>query len=717
MLLLSWGGTLTVGDESLASQLGTLEITDDSPVINLSVDTRATVAFAERYQRLGVRVEYDRGDGVFLTFPAHTDLADTLVIEESADRFGDTLSFAVTGEKWAPFARQVLRARTEIRVYFITGSPQHEFSARVFTGWIVTSRYDVTPPVTHIEALDAAGMHAEKRAKDWSLPPHSGRTRREITLELLTIGAIPYGALDFGPDGGGVVNKPHTLGDRPIVAWLQDALAVKGVEVGFEGGVFVARRYDATLPPVLELTPANLFPEIGLTPPATLAPNVLGVVAVEVTRSDLGGYVTEQPVSVVVTGPYAPDTAVEVIEGGVVTATGLTPIEAVQKISESLTTVTKFGGVAVRTEKLERGWFAEAAAGAQVERVGSSPSSPGVWEYTVDPVTGTVWVYPDGSTRNVPRETYRELSRTINTKTMDDQYRVIGEREERYKWQIFRRAIFEVDFLSSVLVDEPPGGSGDPVPIGDDGQGMMYGREVYGGLLFGLPHPNELVEKSYTLNADGEIVTEVTTEYFHQLPPTIRRRDNAHGFGLDNRTYHSAGDEGIESNFSHVLPWRGLRVTTKTYESIDEDSYRVIESVRLGSKAPTVTTSDPIIGSLPRPEQASPVSSSQEIRSMYEDRERIAMAGGEEIEDVEHNEFIETQAEADAYARHRARKASAIILSGTMPIEGLAHKWRMVRVKVPGAAIDGLSFEVRTVRRDAASFSQSITAAYYAPGI
>lgn len=708
MLLLSFGGSLTVTGGALASQPGTIEITDESAVIHLDVDARASVAFAQRFQRLGVRVDLGRGDGVMQTLPDR-EIGDELTITESTDTFGDVLTLALVGERFSPFARRTLQAKTGVDVYFVTGSPQHEFPAKVFTGFVVSSTYDGQPPVATVTALDAAGLYAEKRAKDWSLPPNSGRTWLDITLELLAIGGIPVRSIDIGPDGGGIVNKPHTLGDTPILEFLRDALATRCAEIGFENAGFVARRYDPNLPHVAELNPSNILPQFSIDAPDTLAANVLGVVSVSSTRTEIGGYTTEGPTSVVVVGPYAPATAVQMIDDGVVTDTEAEPIEAVQIISESISTVTKYGGVAVRTEQVERGWLAERAAGAQVVRIGAAEESPGVWPYETQPVPGVVWVYPDGSTRAVPRATFRDLSRTVTTKELDEQGRVIRVRQERDGWRRYLRALFETHDNAGVLTDEPPS---DPIPIGDDGQGMQYPTEVYGGLPFGLRHPMELDETLYTLNDAGEILAEQLTERFHELPAEKRRSEGAHGFGLDNRTYHAADVEGVESNFPHVLPWRGLRVTTKTYQVIDEDSYRVITSVRVGDDAPTVTTEGPFVGSLPRAEKAEPSQSSQELYATFADEERIALAG-EEIEDIEHNEFIETQAEADAYAKHRARLAGARKLNCSTPIEGLMHKHRMVLVKIPGASIDGLKFEIRYLRRDASAFSQAIVADHY----
>lgn len=705
--MLSFGGTLAVGDRSLVSHRGTLEVTSDWPVINLAVDQRASVAFAQRFQRLGVRVDYDRGDGVMVTLPGHTDLANTLTIEESADRYGDTLIFTVAGDKYAPFARQLLRARTKVEVYFVTGSPQHEFASKVFTGWIVSTAYTAQPPATTITALDAAALHAEKRATEWSLPPNSGRTRLEITHELLDIGAIPAGALDFGGNGGGIVNKPHTLGDRPIVSFLEDLLAVIGVEIDFENGAFVAHRYDPNLPPVIELNPSNLFPDgLTLTPPDTLAPNVFGVVAVSTVRTEVGGLRTMPEHCAITRGPYAPKSV-----------DGAYPV-ADRIIAKVCTVPTYLGNLEVHSEQTTWGWDAVRAAGAELQ---PSEDPPG---YEVVPTFQTVYVYPDGTTRIDSVEKFRRVGKVVKDKIVDEKLNVIRKTEQRYSFRFLQRALFVVDSFGD---DVPQFAPGVNLYINDEGHGVVGGREVMGLYLGdygaiaegGLPaltdymRPDVFIETDYTLDDAGAIVAEVTQEHFYDIGSARRRAPGAWGYGVESRTYTN---RPREANALAADPWGGLKVTTKLYRAIDEDRYEVTETVRVGDANAVASPAQTVIGALPRPERAEPTQTSQEVRALYEDRERISLAG-EKIEDIEHNEFIENIAEAEFYAKVRARRASAITFTAEMPIEGLAHKFRMARVTIPGASLSGAKFYIRAVQRDAGSFSQTITAEYYAPRI
>jgi hypothetical protein len=705
VILLSVGGSIAVDGAPLASLPGSIEVTAGGASIALTVDARAAVAFAQRFQRLGVRVDLDRGDGTMLTLPDR-DIGDGLVIEESTDAYGDKLTLTLVGERYSPFARKLLQSRPRVGVYFRTGAPGNEYLAKVFTGNVISSGYDVHPPSADVIVLDAAGLYSEKRAKDWSLPPNSGRTRLSITTELLGLGEIPVRLLDLGGAGGGIVNKPHTIGDSPILDFLRDFLGAICVEVGFERGGFVARRFDPNTAAVLELNPSNLFPQLSLSPPEVLSPNVLGVVSTSSTRTEVGGLRTTND-CVVTVGPYAP-----------LSVDGPLPV-AERTIHEVCTKTTFLGSLDVHTEQTTRGWYAVLAAGAEIR---PSLDPPG---YEIVPTSATVYVYPDGSTRGDSVERFRRLRKMVRDKIVDDANRVVRVTEAQYFFHFLRTAMFQVTDGLDVLLTETA------LPVNDDGQAVVGGREgmgllegdegsrIEGGLAATLDwmRPDTLTETDFVLTADGSILSETKTENYYSIGETRRRADGVFGYGTDPRAYSSRPGDAYPGAFEpYGGPWGGRKVTTTSYRAVDEDRYEVTVTVRVGTEPPQTEPARIVVGALPRPERAEPTLSAQSITATYEDRERIAMAG-EEIEDIEHNEFVETREEAEALARHRARLASAITLSCSMPIEGLVHKWRAVRVNVPGASIDGLLFHVRTVRRDAAAFSQAITAAHYAPGI
>lgn len=709
-------GSITVTADPSPFLLGFVAVTGEGGFdIGFTLTNRAGVAAAQRFQRFGARVDIDRGDGVMVTLPDSTEVGRSLVIEESSDSFGDRCTFSVIGEKFSPFARDWLRARSKIEVYYLYGSPQHEYIAKVFTGYIIQSTHSIQPAKTDVVALDAAGLYAERRAKEYALPANSGKTRLEIATELLTIGEIPRGFLDFGLSGGGVYNKAVSLGDRPILDFLRDFLAVIGVEIGFIDVLLVAVRFDASYPPVAELYVGNICgppsgPSPTITGPATLDPNVLGVVSVKTTSEEPSGLRVEEGSSITI-GPFAPAEYEFVQDDGVLTANSGGPVERVQTISEVITRTSFFGTLDVRYEQTVRGWYAPRAAAVRVRRTGSSPD----YDVEQDFIEGTVFIFPDGSTRATYAEVYGDTRRTIRTKELDDERRVTDIREERYFWRGFKQALFEVDFLSSALRDVPPL---NWTPVGDDGNGLLGGQEFMGGPFGYGTVPDELVLTHFEFAEDGTITEETVTEHFHDVGAQVLRRDGAFGYGLDEseRTYRSKDSEAGSFAISSAGEYNGRRVTTKRYRNVDEDHFEVTELVSFNGGTPTVKGPDVHVGQAPRPAKAEATSSSQEIRASFKDQERIDLAG-EEIEDMEPNEFVQDETEAAAYAKIRARKAAARVLSCETTVEGLIHKWVPVIVSIPGASIDGEKFYVRGVTRDAGTMREGITAEWYPPHV
>lgn len=691
-ILAELAGTVTVTDDGSAALLGAVEITDAGPFwFTLDVDARAAVAMAQRFQQLGA--------GITINMVAIPDceIGDALTITESADSYGDRLTFQLIGHRFSPFARDLLRSKAAVDVSLVIGNTANEFRKKVFSGYVVAHSFDAQGPAATVECMDAAALYAEKRAKTWTLAPNSGRSRLSIGLELAAVGGIPIGHVDLGGNGG-TVTKPLAPGNQPILDYLRDIWGILGAEIGFEDGKLTARRYDPDAPAVLEINASNLLLPVSIASPDTLAPNVLGVVSVAFSQEEIGGLRTEET-RVITTGPYAP-----------VSASG-TWATADRVISEIVTRTTYLGTLDVRAEREEWGWYAVRAAGAKMQTTGTAP-----FYELVTHTDFQTWVFPDGSTRGDSVEKFRRISRHVVTKEVDADYNVVAIREEKYGFRFLRAAVWEVTAGVDELAESPR-------YINDEGQGVQGGIEMMGlvnlngvGMEGGLPQsstyirPVELTETEITLNADGTIFSEVETHHYYSIGAPVLRADGAYGYGIDSVEYTARPQEAMTTVADQ---WGGLRVTTRRFRVINEDRYEVTERVTISGQPPRTTTST-VNGAPPRPERAEPESSSQDITAVVEDRERIFLAG-EEIEDVEHNEFIETYGEAQAYAKIRARRASARVLTCEIPIESLAHKFRMVRVNLPGSSIDGLKFYVREVSRNAATFREGIIAEYYSP--
>jgi hypothetical protein len=674
-ILAELAGSVTVLDDGTPSLLGDVEVTDDGAFwFVLDVDARASVAFAQRFQQLGVGIMLD---GVAIP---DREIGNVLTITESADSYGDQLTFQLIGARFSPFARAHLRSMARVEVSFVTGNTANEFRKKVFTGYVVAFTFNDRNEAD-ITCLDAAALHAQKRAKTWTLPANSGRTFLSIGLELLALCDIPVGHIDLGGNGG-IARKAMAPGDQPVLDYIRDIWAKTGAEIDFEDDKLCARRYSPTLPPVLDLHAGNLLASsggaaIGLTSPETLAANVLGVVSTSYTEGDTNGqHVVVHRVETF--GEYA--------------RKGVTETSAVyRKIGEVITRTTYRGTLDVLTDVEEWGFYSPQASGTRIQESGEPPG----YEIVDRLVFGgsVVYTYTDGSTHADPYETFRVIRRSVDSKRLDSELRAIGQRSEESKYAFRRKAIWEGGSESTL--------SNPPTYLNDAGEGVTNFKEEFGVA--------ELIDAEYSLAANGTIEAELERHHYRDIGAPRMNATGAFGYGVDTVTWTSRASEGPSA-----FDGGGLRIVERRYFVRDEDRYSVSERTTHSDGTAARTVRSSMTGAPPRPEQVQPEVFTQEIRAIVEDRARIAMAG-QEIESIVHDEYVETPEEAAAYAKVLARRASAITLTCEVAIESLAHKFRVVRVNLPGSSIDGLLFYVREVTRDAATFREGIVAEYYAP--
>jgi len=700
-------GTVTVTGNPTAFARFDVEKTVSNPfAIDLTPDRSAQVAAAQRYSRLGVKVELQRPDGVWMTLPDR-EVGNVCTIEEDADTFGDRLTIQLVGPRFSPFSRALLRAMTGVRITYVIGSPLHEHRQQVFSGFVASATFSTNPPAATVICLDEAGRHAMKKLPDFSVAPSSGRTRMSIVTEMLTQADIPH-ALDFGGGDGGTVTKPVVPGDRPVLEFIREYLWVIGLEIGFENNILVSRPFGLDRPPTLELTPANLIPPADLTSPETLSPNVLGVVSVSYTPvAGEGGEVTT-PEEVLTVAPYAAKvyTQLQTGDGTLIANPGPFQSASPQLISRILTNTTKRGNVETRYEQTEEEFYAK--RGTRNTIVEDEESSLG---YVIEPDAG--FIFEDGSTRAVPSESFQLVRRTLRTadltminglSAVDPAFNVWVTRriERRYQHRFFRLSLWNVSWSPTEVTETL---LRDNAKISDDGQAVEDGYETLG--KYGA---EEETETEYEINADGTLASETVTERFHSIGAPRFRSDGARGYGVDNREYTDRDAEVIGPTNAHA----GWRKTVKRYSLIkgDEDRYRTTETLTdSDGKGPEVKTTT-AVGSLPRVERVDAATSSQEIRAEAVDAERVALAG-QEINSTVHNEWIENEAEARTLAIILAKQAGAIRIECDMPIETLLHKGRTVQVSVPNAAISDRIFHVRAVSRNAADFTQRVRAEIY----
>lgn len=705
-------GTLTVTADDTPSQAFDLFVEDpDAPFIELTVTERAAVAASQRDSMLGVSLDRNRGDGVMIPI-SDRELAGVFTITEDAEMFGDLMKFSVSGPQYSPFGASGLRFRGNVRAEVVYGFGVNEYRAHVFDGFVISAPFSDPPPAADVTCGDAATLYAERRAKDWTLPEFSNRTRLDITLELLGIGEIPTGRLDVGEDGGGRINKAYALGDEPIVSWLQKFWRVRGREVGFIAGVFVIVNVmpgSNVEPAVAIITPANTIPPYTLDAPTTLEPNVHGVVAVTVTRQD--SLVAGAPTVLLTTidAPYAPAGYVAKQINGVLTEETYPTTEAFRRIYELRNSTTKLGTVDIRVEEEEKSMYALRGTLAQLVQVAGLPLD----DFDIEPFNpGTAYIYEDGSTRAEPVETLQVTRRMLRVKDVDANNNVVFIREERRLPRFYRRATFENPSGDDIPLTPYSG----RLPLSDDGNGVnapfIETLELPAGLTGSA---TEITITTYDLNDDETIKHETVTEYVTSIGEKLFRAEDRFGYGVDEqKTWTAFENELVSAPLNELAQYRGRKITRKSYRVINEDLYAETETIIENGKT-ILKPERTVTGSLPTPEKAEPTTTQQEIRAITKDGERIAYADGEEIEITEHNEFIQDDDEAAFYSRFLAREAAAITLILTMPIEAQIHKWKSVVVDLPGASADDLTFFVRQITRDVARFSQQIVAKNYPP--
>src|SRR5687768_13981993 len=83
--------------------VGDVETVDAGFLIDVTTSNGAWLASEQRVQRVGWRVDLDRGDGTMVTLPEGREVAASINIAESTEGFGDRLTFRLVGEKWSPY--------------------------------------------------------------------------------------------------------------------------------------------------------------------------------------------------------------------------------------------------------------------------------------------------------------------------------------------------------------------------------------------------------------------------------------------------------------------------------------------------------------------------------------------------------------------------------------------------------------------------------------
>lgn len=690
------GGDVVTAESAAAAAVGGLvEITtDDPPLFTLTVDNAAVLAAGATSARIGVRIQIDLGAGLEVVPDA--DIGFDVTITESEDGWGDQLQFSLLGPRWSPHRTSLARAKRAVVVSAIYGSLGSEILRRMFTGVVTEANYVTEPAALNITALDAAGAYVTRKLKDYVIQAKSGRTRLDITVEMLTLAGIPIRTLQLPNGDGGRVQKPVAPGDTEVVAFLRDWLAPCGVVIGFIDGGFVAIPFGRTNAATADLFDCDVCPGLQIGLPSTTAATDVVVVAVGVEGADGDdglAVVSDPPDTVETFDTYAPMHATVIIanDGTHIPVFTDQPAAREMLVSRATTKITRKGSTIIHQDQVEEGWYAVAGARSQINIDGSITPYFSIFEQR--------YIFPDGSVRADYQEAFRVVRRTIADRTPDADGNIVHTIERRYFYHFLREAIYQVEIGEGGLVDTI---IHENVPILDDGSGVIYGREVIGlaGVIFGLTvqQADSETETTITLDTDGSIKAELTVERFYDIGQVRGKGSNgAYGYGIENRQYATL----ISEQFV------GRRTTRKTYRAIDETTYEasVSETTNGGPARTTITRGE---GSRPRPEKIEAVTKAHEISARVADGLRQSMNG--EIELAINNEYAENADDARRITIVQLQRLSAWPHTFDMPFDGLIHKWQTIYLTRPEHGLNHVRLWVTGVVRNLIGYRQTVTA-------
>jgi len=426
------GAILRFGGNAVRDpQTGSLKVTgrarnenlDDSVNFTITITDELAQAVAASWRLLGLQIEMD--DGAGLRVLKRGEIGGAVNLHASLDQIGRTLTFSRLLPDGSPLASNLLLGMRRIKATGYMGTSPATMQARLlFDGFLHSAVFNGSPPVVEITAQDASILYAERRL-ELDIAEGSGRTRLDIGTEILTSAAIPYGALDYGPNGGGIVRKAMSVGgDQNLLEWFRASLVPIGRRLRFnQAGQLEVGKFDETAAPVRRFN-VGAIANLAITPPSTTEPNEVSMSgtavqlvseATSVTGDGSGGLASGMVVNNVVNlGDYAPQTATKVqdhitgsIADAIVPPAGRSPVVSAISTSTSIDIDTS-GTVTVREIVDEYGFYAQRACQYHIVDAAGGLG----WNTIFD-----VYLFSDGSARAVTVETYGRLSHKETVKT------------------------------------------------------------------------------------------------------------------------------------------------------------------------------------------------------------------------------------------------------------------------------------------------------------
>lgn len=391
------------------------------------VNLLSTQGETERY--IGAAVSMDKGKGS-LERCTLAELDPEITLRSSADGFiGGTssLTFRRFGADQAPAKSSLLRAMRRVTMEGYRGVNGVIGSRPLFDGYVHSPSWDLDPPAASITCQDASLPHVDKLLT-LTIPAFSGKTRRQVIIDVCSENDIPLGTIAFPNFTGGEIFKPITEGgNRKVLEWMREFIVPTACHMRWSvDGKLNIVPFSHTAAPARSLKAGDIR-ACNVSPPETNLPNQVVMTSTVYANRSADIIVTDPPVTESSFAVYAPEVATHKQDtAGVVTPLSLTSEAVSQEVSRIVTTNTWRGGTLIERLVEEWGWYAPQACNRR-QRAWNE-ESPGLIEHNTQ---FAVYKFADGTWRTVEREEFQVIRRSRLVRTFNDDGNLTEEKEHR----------------------------------------------------------------------------------------------------------------------------------------------------------------------------------------------------------------------------------------------------------------------------------------------
>jgi hypothetical protein len=658
---------------------------------------------------VGLLFDLDRGDGNLSRLPL-SELGPQVSISGSLDGYGRSMSISRAGVGQSPILYGALRSPLHIKATGCIGTPGNIQQLPVFDGYFLRPSFDSFPASARIDCQDVSLKYSSIKL-DYNLDPGSFKTRREVLIEILNKVGIPFGLLDMGPNDGGLLFKPISVGgDRPVLDFLRDFLSPIGRRFYFRpDGKMEVRRFDLNQPVQRTLRAADIG-GLSITPPATNDPNSTSVSGTLFYWVDASGFRTVVRQFPLDFGSSDPSTTIKAATSKQDHTTGnitpITPPSGLPQPGGYVKITSVFSGNTLVMQRIESFAYYSARACARQQA-----ATTGVIDYNH---SFDVYFYPDGSCRMDHVERLQKVSDQLLVRTFLPDGKLLTERKDLMRFVPIEMPIATID---AAAVETPVFGF-----ITDDGKSWWAGREIFEESIGDTSYEARArlstgTESTFTTYLPdpntGQLFQTQTASYIigtnfyaivNKPVATVINPSNYAVFGpLASKRYGVIqASEGSGLN-GYLFCGQSSSVVNAT---VDETHYK--QTVTLNSlkpsiefdrmHPPSVTPGVTIIaGAIPIVEKITATQIPGPTTQVVSDDVRSALVGAGIPEYIQ-NDFCEDPSEFRTVCIERIRELSAMQVETRIPIDWSIKEGDVVKVNIPeitGTAIPLLVWGVQ----------------------